>query len=90
MNGESKKQDEPRKCYVILESHKDENGYIPCLVTENEPGYYPMTGNENQTPWYWGKTKSRAIEVCARYNETYFGITQDTADRIVVSSMKAS
>jgi len=80
-----------RECYVILESEQDENGYIPSLVRENESGYFPMVGkDELATPWYWGKTKKRAIEVCKRYNQQHFGISQTTADRIIASSMNAA
>ena len=84
------KIDEPRQCFVILETQYDEHGYIPSLVTENEPGHAPMMGNgEHATPWYWGKTIERAKEVCARVNKQRFGITEQTAERILASSMFA-
>jgi hypothetical protein len=34
---------EPRRCYLILANEKDEQGYIPCIAVENEPGYYRTT-----------------------------------------------
>lgn len=76
-----------RQCFFIPEGQRDEYGYIPSLVTENEPGHSPMTGDESQTPWYWGKTRERAERVCDRINKQRFGITPKTATRIVVSSM---
>ena len=80
----------PRQCFVILASQFDEHGYIPSLVTEHEPGHAPMTGrDELAAPWYWGKTYERAKEVCARVNRERFGISEQTAMRIVASSMAA-
>ena len=77
-----------RQCFVILESQRDENGYIPSLVTENEPGHQPATGNGPcSVPWYWGDTFERAEKVCARVNLDRYGITEATAARIVASSM---
>lgn len=89
MNRTLTTESESRRCYVILESEQGEHGYIPSLVIEDEPGYSPMTGDDDQEPWYWGKTRGRANAVCARYNRQHFGISQCTADRIVASSMKA-
>ncbi len=78
-----------RQCYFVTESQCDEYGFIPSLVTENEPGHSPMIGGKDQAPWYWGKTIERAREVCARVNIERFSISQQTADRIVASSMNA-
>ena len=80
----------PRECFAIIESSKDEHGYIPVLVTENDPGYAPMTGRgECSAPWYWGKTIERAQEVCDRQNKQRYGISRQTAARIIASSMNA-
>lgn len=80
----------PRQCYVILDSQCDEHGYIPSLVTENEPGHSPLTGNgDGSAPWYWGQTYERASQVCARVNLDRFGINERTAAKIVASSMRA-
>ena len=82
---------EPRQCYYISVRQYDEHGFIPSLVTENEAGHRPMTGRGNgAAPWYWGKTLDRAEEVCARVNLQRFGINQDTAERIVASSIAAT
>jgi hypothetical protein len=48
-----------------------------------------MTGDESQTPWYWGKTLERAEQVCDRVNRDRFNISPKTAMRIVASSMNA-
>ncbi len=83
-----RKKDQPRQCFVILATQCDEHGYIPSLVVENEAGHSPMTGRgEFATPWYWGKTLDRAEAVCARFNKDRYGISEDTAWRIVASSM---
>jgi len=77
-------------CYTIIETSKDDNGYIPCLVVEGEEGYWPMSGrNETQAPWYWGKTYEAAQEVCNKVNAQR-GITVDRAAEIVASSMRTN
>lgn len=80
-----------RYCYVILETQRDEHGFIPSLVTEDEAGHSPMTGKgEGATPWYWGETLERAQAVCERFNRERLGISPATAARIVCSSMRFS
>lgn len=84
------KSDEPRQCYAIMESQRDEHGYIPSLVTEDESGHSPLRGRgPGSSPWYWGKTYQRAQEICDRQNLTHFGINRRTALKIIASSMKA-
>ena len=80
---------ETRHCFVILESQFEaDRGYIPSLIFENESGHYPMRGrDELSTPWYWGKTFSRATEVCERVNRERFNITPKQAEKILISSM---
>ena len=81
---------EPRRCYFIPPVICcAEHGFIPSLVTENDPKHEPMIGTAHREPWYWGRTRERAEEVCARVNLQRFGITQSVADRIVTSSMAA-
>lgn len=80
--------EDPRQCYVILETQRDEHGFIPSLVTENVPGHSPLSGRgEGATPWYWGKTYERATKVCARVNKDRYGLSENAAARIVLSSM---
>ena len=78
-----------RHCFVILETQFDDGrGYVPSLIFENDPGHYPMRGNgDDAEPWYWGKTFSRALEVCERVNRERFNITPKQADKILQSSM---
>ncbi len=79
-----------RQCFAILETQQDDHGYIPSLVTENEPGHAPMTGRgEDAVPWYWGKTRERAQQVCDRINRDRYNISPKTALRILASSIGA-
>jgi hypothetical protein len=76
-------------CYDIVESSKDENGYIPVVVVENEPGYSPMLGNGPfATPWYWGHDFNAALKIAADVNEK-MGITPERAKDIIASSFAA-
>ncbi len=80
---------EPRTAFFIPIDQCDENGYIPSLVTENEAGHAPMTGNgEHASPWYWGKTYEQARAVAAQENERK-GLTPADVAQIVSSSMRA-
>lgn len=83
----------PRQCLWLDETHEspDRPGYfIPNLVTENEPGYCPLSGNpENfQHPWLFGpgieEAKRQVDESNAR-----FGLSHADALTIVLSSMGA-
>jgi hypothetical protein len=80
----------PRQCFFIPIEQFDDNGYIPSLVTEGQPGHAPMTGNgTHASPWYWGKTYEAACEMADKQNEA-MGIDKKTAAEILVSSMAAS
>lgn len=81
----------PRQCfYIPASAYVEGRGFVPSLVTENEPGHCPMTGNgECAEPWYWGDTYERAQEVCDRVNLDRYGLTPKAATRIVASSMAA-
>ncbi len=49
-----------------------------------------MTGRgDDAVPWYWGKTRERAQQVCDRVNRDRYGISPKTALRIIASSMRA-
>jgi hypothetical protein len=79
----------PRQCFYIPVEQFDENGYIPSLVTEGQPGHAPLTGNgPGASPWYWGKTYAEAQRVCAGQNAKR-GISPKDAAEIVFSSMAA-
>lgn len=79
-----------RHCYFIPTppAIEVENGFIPSLVFENEPGHYPMRGDPKQMtePWVWGPTLKDAEETCRVMNER-MGITERDAILIVMSSM---
>jgi len=78
------------KCFYIPVDQFDENGYIPSVVTEGEPGHAPLTGNgPHATPWYWGHTYEEARQTAERENLER-GITPEDAAEIVLSSFAAS
>lgn len=80
----------PRKCFWIPAEPYDENGYVPSLVTEGEPGHAPLTGKGScAAPWYWGKTYEEAQRVCDKENDK-LGVTPREAAEIVLSSMLAT
>ena len=78
----------------VHEADKMEDGtyrFIPCLVTENEPGYAPMRGSDDLAqPWYWGNTNEECQEACDKWNLETWGITPEEAMQVVASSMRAS
>lgn len=77
-------------CYVIIETSKDENGYIPCIAIEGDESLYPMLGRGRcATPWYWGHTMEGA-ERCARSVNERMGITREREFAITASSMRAA
>lgn len=82
---------EPRRAFFVDESMRDEHGYIPGLVVEDEPGYHSMRGNpeEFQQPWYWGKDLATARRICAQANAK-MGISETDARAILASSHAAS
>jgi hypothetical protein len=80
----------PRTCFYIPAGQFDENGYIPSLVIEGEPGHAPLTGNgPGSSPWYWGKTYEEAQATAEKANAEK-GISPDDAIAIVCSSMAAA
>ena len=77
-----------RYCFVILPEVRDSRrGFRPCIVFENEPGYYPNGGGDVE-PWYWGKDLAIA-EQCARYQNAKLGLSDADVNKIVGSSMAA-
>lgn len=80
----------PRRCFYIDASPHDSHGYVPSIVTENEPGHAPLTGNGTcARPWYWGTTYNEAKAVCEKENWRTFHLTAAEALAIVMSSMRA-
>lgn len=77
----------PRRCFIVLEDQRDDSGYIPSLVTEDESGHAPLIGNgEFASPWHWGTTLDEAKEVC-RTENAKLGLSDDDVTTIVCSSM---
>lgn len=81
---------QPRRCYIILLDQRDEDGYIPSLVVEGEPGHSPLAGDGPfAQPWHWGRTYDEAKRICAKYNADDFGLTEVDTAIITASSMGA-
>ena len=78
----------PRTCFYIPPDQHDENGWIPSVVTEGEPGHAPLTGNGPcASPWYWGKTLAEAQGTAAVENAR-LGLTRDEVASIIASSLR--
>lgn len=81
----------PRKCFYVPAAQDTEThgGYVPSLVTENEPGHAPLTGDPNkmQAPWVWGKTLVEARAIATEQNAR-LGLTEHDVAVIVASSMR--
>jgi hypothetical protein len=79
-----------RQCYYIPEHQFDDQGWIPSLVTEGEPGHRPFTGGGSfAQPWHWGLTLEQARAMAERMNREDFGLSPAGANAIVLSSMGA-
>jgi hypothetical protein len=81
----------------------DENGIIWCMVKEDTPGYFPMTGkDELQAPWYlahfeyyrkangvvdYMKARESAEKLAKKYNEEN-GYTEKDVQEILASSIR--
>ncbi len=81
-----------RQCFYIPEDQfVPGRGYIPSLVTEDEPGHSPMSGRgEFSEPWYWGMDIDTARRIAAEANARDFGLTPEQVDAIISSSIAAS
>jgi hypothetical protein len=82
---------EPRKCFFIpSDAYVEGKGFIPSIVTENEPGHAPLVGNGDfAQPYYWGDTYDEAKAIAEAEN-TKLGLTPSDVSSIVISSMRAS
>ena len=68
---------------------QDENGCIPSMVIEHESGHRPMSGDETQLPWYWGKTGEECQQICNEKNEE-MGFTKKEVMEIIATTMRYS
>ena len=80
-----------RQCFAILDSlYVKDKGFVPTLVTENEPGHQPMIGRDQfSEPWYWGQDRETAQRICDEANARDFHLTPAEAKEIIDSSITA-
>jgi hypothetical protein len=79
-----------RIAFYVDETMKTEQGYIPSVVTEGEPGHSPLVGNgEFASPWYWGKDIETAKRLAADANAK-LGLGPQEVLEIILSSTSAS
>jgi hypothetical protein len=79
-----------RQCYWVPEEQFDDEGWIPSLVTEGEPGHDPFTGKGPcASPWHWGRTLDEARATAARMNEQDFHLSEQDVLEIRLSSIAA-
>lgn len=77
-------------CFAVFEHQRGTGGFIPSVVTEDEPGHSPLIGRgELAEPWFWGRTFDEAERTCAEQNAD-LGIDETEAKRIVDSSIAES
>lgn len=65
--------------YVILETEKDDEGYIPCIVQEGEGGYWT-------TSWRWGHNIDVAKAQAKKIN-AQMGLGDEDVAKLVLQSM---
>ena len=80
-------QSDRRRCFDLDKTQPDPsnpNRFLVCLVFENEPRRFPMSGRgELASPWYWDEDTVKLM------NERRFGLDANAAYLIVCSSMTA-
>lgn len=78
-----------RRAFYVDETMKTDQGYIPSVVTEGEPGHTPFAFNgEFASPWYWGHDIETARKIATQLNAE-LGLTEADVREIVLSSMAA-
>ena len=79
-----------RQAFYIDATMHTEHGFIPSVVTENEPGHTPMRGNgSHASPWYWGNDLATARRTAAKANAD-LGLSDSDVRDIIASSFRAS
>jgi hypothetical protein len=78
----------PRRCfYIPPDAYVEGRGFVPSMVTENEPGHAPLGGSgEYSQPWYWGADYVTATAIADTENRR-LGLTPEDVAAIVISSM---
>ena len=69
-----------KRVYLVMETERDDNGWIPCFAIDNESGYY-------RTNWRWDCTFEEAEQICKEKNEK-LGYSEKDSIMVVVSSMR--
>ncbi len=77
-----------RRAWYVDETMATPKGFIPAMVFEDDPGFFPAVGKEGGEPYYWGQTIEEAKRACDSANES-LGLTPDEARDIVTSSIIA-
>lgn len=78
-----------RQAFYIDATMHTEHGFIPSVVTENEPGHTPMRGNgPHASPWYWGDDLATARHTAAKANAD-LGLSNSDVRDIIASSFRA-
>jgi hypothetical protein len=84
---------EKRFCYYVNpgQDPEEHGGYVPAVVYEDQPGYYPLTGKgEGATAWVWGKTLAQAEEMAEVWNWEKLHLNDKEVQAIIDSSIRAS
>jgi len=78
-----------RMAIVIVESSKADDGqYIPCVATEGQSGYRPLSGKGPfAAPWKWGRDRKIAQQLADERNKS-MGLSKEESVRIIASSMR--
>lgn len=80
-----------RQAWAAITGQQDENGFVACLVTEDDPQFEVAKGNgAHAVPWYLGKTIEEANATAEEWNAQLFNLTPDQAQAIRDSSIIAS
>ncbi|GAA2471161.1 hypothetical protein [Winogradskya humida] len=79
-----------RYAFYVDETMRTEYGYVPSIITEDEPDHTPMRGNgTHATPWYWGHDLMAARTIAAQANAA-LGLTDSDVRAVIMSSFRAS
>ena len=65
---------------IIIDTQKDKHGnFVPCIVKENEKGYFI-------TDWQWGQNRAIAQKIADDYN-TRLGLSKKQVIELTLQSM---
>jgi hypothetical protein len=76
-------------CYYVpdgqFEMIDGKKQHIPSVIKEGEKGHFPMTGKEDQQPWYWGSFED-ACKLADEMNEK-LGLSKEEVHKMILASM---